>query len=273
VAARARDAHFVLLGEKHDNPDHHRLQAWVLARIVEGGRRPTLLFEMLDRGAEEPLARYLEGSPRDAAGLGSAVGWTERGWPPWEIYAPIAEVALAHALEMGPADLTREQIGEVHHGGTAALPQDLRRRTGLDEPLPEKTRKRMAVEISEAHCNVLPPEAVGGMVDVQRARDAHMADRVVQSAGEGGAVLIAGGRHVRSDRGVPAYMRSVPAERILTVRFIEVDRDLSDPSELVEESGARSSFDLLWFTPRVDEVDPCERYRERLEELRQSHEG
>src|SRR6266480_2784062 len=42
VAARR----FVLLGEKHDNPDHHRLQAWVVGALIAAGRRPAVAFEM-----------------------------------------------------------------------------------------------------------------------------------------------------------------------------------------------------------------------------------
>ena len=44
--AAARD--FVLLGEKHDNPDHHRLQAWMIDALVARGRRPAIAMEMLD---------------------------------------------------------------------------------------------------------------------------------------------------------------------------------------------------------------------------------
>src|SRR3954465_13282726 len=38
---------FVLLGERHDNPDHHRLQARALSELVKAGRRPAVVFEML----------------------------------------------------------------------------------------------------------------------------------------------------------------------------------------------------------------------------------
>jgi hypothetical protein len=36
--ARVGAARFVLLGEKHDNPDHHRLQAWVLRGLIAACR-------------------------------------------------------------------------------------------------------------------------------------------------------------------------------------------------------------------------------------------
>jgi hypothetical protein len=44
---------YVLLGEKHDNVDHHALQAQLLDAMREGGRRPAVAFEMLDASAQE----------------------------------------------------------------------------------------------------------------------------------------------------------------------------------------------------------------------------
>ena len=53
---RARDVDFVLLGEKHDNPDHHRLQAWLLSTLVREGRHRAVVFEMLTEAQETALA-------------------------------------------------------------------------------------------------------------------------------------------------------------------------------------------------------------------------
>ena len=40
LGAELDRAPFVLLGEKHDNPDHHRLQARILQELSAAGRRP-----------------------------------------------------------------------------------------------------------------------------------------------------------------------------------------------------------------------------------------
>src|SRR5262249_11227032 len=42
---RLSRAKFVLVGERHDNPDHHRLQAKVIAELVARGRRPAVVLE------------------------------------------------------------------------------------------------------------------------------------------------------------------------------------------------------------------------------------
>jgi len=48
VAARARDAEVIYLGELHDNPLHHAIQTRILEALLLDGRRPALAFEMDD---------------------------------------------------------------------------------------------------------------------------------------------------------------------------------------------------------------------------------
>src|SRR6185295_6220326 len=49
---------FVLLGERHDNPDHHRLQGRVVAAMVQAGRRPALVLEMLELAQQPAIDAY-----------------------------------------------------------------------------------------------------------------------------------------------------------------------------------------------------------------------
>jgi uncharacterized iron-regulated protein len=100
------------------------------------------------------------------------------------------------------------------------------------------------------------------MVTAQRARDAQMAERLLAAARDG-AVLIAGAGHVRTDRGVPAYLAGrVPAGGIASVAFVEVATDRTAPGDYAERFGAaRLPFDFVWFTTRADDGDPCARMR------------
>jgi hypothetical protein len=114
-----------------------------------------------------------------------------------------------------------------------------------------------------------PDAMLDAMIAVQRARDATLADALLASGGGDGAVLIAGAGHVRRDRGAPLYLaRRAPEQRVLALAFSEVPRgaaETDDPGRRAAELG--SAFDLVWFTPRVDDEDPCERFREQLQQL------
>ncbi|MFQ5521385.1 MAG: ChaN family lipoprotein, partial [Candidatus Methylomirabilia bacterium] len=92
LVSRLARGRFVLLGEKHDNPDHHVLQARLLRALIAVGRRPAVGFEMFNTDDAPAIATHLASAPTDAAGLGEAVGWDERGWPDWATYQPIAQV-------------------------------------------------------------------------------------------------------------------------------------------------------------------------------------
>ena len=93
LVTRLVASRFVLLGERHDNPDHHVLQAKLVHAMIEAGRRPALGFEMLSTDDAPAVIRYLARSPKDASGLGDAVNWARSGWPEWRFYQPIAQAA------------------------------------------------------------------------------------------------------------------------------------------------------------------------------------
>ena len=262
LAAAVSAARFALLGERHDHPEHHEFQAWLLRRMLESGRRPAVAFEMLDTTQAPALVRHLTTSPRDAAGLGDAVGWRTSGWPEWRFYQPIAETALAAGLPLVAANLPATVARAVVRGDLAALDPALVRRHALDRPAPAQAA--LEDEIRAAHCGALPDTLVPGMVVAQRARDAHMAERLVAGQRDG-AVLIAGAGHVRADHGVPRALAVLaPDAGVASVAFLEVADGWTAPADYVARFGAtRLPFDYVWFTARADNADHCARLRER----------
>jgi uncharacterized iron-regulated protein len=172
------------------------------------------------------------------------------------MYEPIVDAALRARLLLVAANLSDTTTGALRRGGVAALDPAVAARLGLDRPLPDDVRQRIATDIRDGHCGHLPEPAVDSFVVVQRARDAHMA-AAMRDAGADGAVLIGGAGHVRRDVGVP---RALPEGEVASVAFLEVRADTTTPPVL--------AVDYVWFTPRVDDRDPCERFRRDLERLR-----
>src|SRR5512142_434268 len=74
-------APFVLLGETHDNPDHHLLQARLVRAVTAAGRRPALVFEMLKNDQQAQVDEAVARDPRDPDALARAVDWKHGGWP------------------------------------------------------------------------------------------------------------------------------------------------------------------------------------------------
>jgi uncharacterized iron-regulated protein len=266
-------ADFVLLGEKHDNPDHHRLESAVVETLIRSGRHPAIAFEMFTADQSPALDAYLAAHPRDAVGIAAAIGWDERGWSPWPQYRPIAQAALDAGLPVVAADLARQTIRDVARTGPAALDPAFVARLALDRPLEPQIEDAMELELKMSHCNLLSDEAARRMAFVLRARDAYMADRLVaarDAASADSAVLVSGFGHARSDRGVPWQLaRLAPGRTTVAIALIEVSAERPEPGDYAEILGATAlPFDFVWFTPRADLDDPCASNADQLRQMK-----
>ncbi|HEX6439050.1 MAG TPA: ChaN family lipoprotein [Candidatus Binatia bacterium] len=272
LVKRLAPADFVLLGERHDNPDHHMLQAEVLRSLLAVGRRPAVGFEMLGLDDASIIAGHLAAAPDDAAGLGRAVNWNQRGWPDWAMYQPIAEAALQAKLRIVATNLPLATARKMTRDGLTALEPRMIRELGLDQPPPEPVFARMAADIRDAHCGYAPEQSLKAMVDVQRARDAQMAQSLIAAGDPGGAILVAGAGHVRTDYGIPVYLRQkTPDKRVISIAFVEVDEQRTEAqSYALPYPDRRLPFDYVWFTPRVDDEDPCEKFKSQFERMKKA---
>jgi len=272
LVKRLAGADFVLLGERHDNPDHHLLQAEALRSLIAVGRRPAVGFEMLGLDDAGAVANHLAAAPNDAAGLGQAVNWNKRGWPDWAMYQPIAEAALQAKLRIVPTNLPLATATKMTRNGLAALDPSMVRELRLDQPPPEPVFARMAADIRDAHCGYAPEEILKPMVDVQRARDSQMAESLMAAGDPDGAILVAGAGHVRNDYGIPIYLRAkAPEKRVISIAFVEVDAPKTEPqSYALSYPNAHLPFDYVWFTPRVDDEDPCEKFKSQFDRFKKA---
>jgi uncharacterized iron-regulated protein len=249
----ATEAQFVLIGERADNPDHHRLQTEIVSALQREARGPrAVAFEMISADRQLAMVEYLDAHPDDTAGLGAAADWPASGWPDWTLYEPIVQAALAKGAQIVAADLSEEQKRAVFEQGARGLRTSFVRRTGLDRDLALALTSDLHDQLRDARCAKLSPAVLSGMYQVQRARAAMLADRLAAASGKAGGILIAGNDRVRNDRGVPWYLaRLKPEARTLSIALVEVADGERRP-------GAGLPYDYVWFTARVDDrKDPC----------------
>ncbi len=235
---RLLPADVVILGEIHDNPDHHRNQAVAVAAL----KPRALVFEMLtpQQALQTPPDRS------DAAAMERAYGWQTSGWPDFAMYHPI--FAAAPQARIFGGDLPPGAARRAVSDGAARVFGADAPRYGLTAPLSPEDQSLREAEQRDAHCNALPENLLAGMVEAQRLRDAALARAVVQALEEtGGPVaVITGSGHARVDRGVPAVLaRVVPQVRVLSIGQIE------------GSAAAEQPFDLWIVTKAVPRDDPC----------------
>ena len=268
LVGAAKAARYVLLGEIHDNPDHHRLQAGIIDDLVEAGAEPAVVFEMIPETFADTLEALDGAGPQAMASLADTLNWSESGWPNFSIYAPIFESALGHGLSMRAGNLDRGTVRRLSSDGVEAMPETERRRLGVDKPLDPLDEKALDAELSGSHCDLLPREALAPMRLAQRLRDGAMADAMVSAAGKAGsAVLIAGAGHARTDRGVPSLLeRKDPDGRSVAVQMVEVTSSESDePADYGIGRDRPAPYDFTIFTPRADISDRCAAMRAAME--------
>ena len=272
LAARLVGPRFVLLGEQHDNPYHHLLQARVISLLVASGVRPAVAFEM--------LATDHAGAIRDCQiephctveEFRHAVEWDDSGWPAWQLYEPIFRTVINARLPIVAADITAGtlQLLMSSDAERAAERAAWIGYLGLERAMAPAERTELADEIRESHCNLAPEDVIPRMLRGQRARDAHLALVIERTATDRGTpvVLLAGFGHTRTDRGVPMYFTDASAiAQTLSLAFVEVDDDKErGPRDYARRfRGETLPFDLVWFTEEVEREDPCKVHKEKLE--------
>ena len=252
---RVAAADIALLGETHDNPAHHAIQTRLLQQALAAGRRPALALEQIDTEWQAAVDAARAGRA-DAAAIGAA-GKVAAGWQ-WPYYEPVVALAVEHRLPIVAANISRTRTRSIAAEGLEALGAGEAERLGLAAPWPEQRRAAMRQVLVDGHCGSDSP-MIDKLIDVQRARDAVMAD-VMLAAGTDGAFAIVGRGHARADLGVPLYLQQRAAgRRVLSLGMVEVSEKRRDPADYPD--AANGAHDLLWFTPRAVRADPCANFK------------
>jgi uncharacterized iron-regulated protein len=270
LRAAVASAGLLLLGEVHDNADHHLLQARLVRVATAGGKRPAIAFEMLDETEQKAVDAATAGGRASPEDIRDAVRWDESGWPAFAVYRPVFDAALDARLPIVAANLPRDRIRAASRTGVGALPDAVRERIERQGPLSPELKAEMRVEMAESHCGELPDSMLDPLIVGQRARDAQLASSVVEHATEDGAILITGSGHARLDRGVASYLSADERARlpVVSVAFEEVSASRSEPAEYDSADPEHQRFDFVVFTPGAEREDPCEKLREHLKKMK-----
>jgi uncharacterized iron-regulated protein len=247
----------VLLGEVHDNAEHHRQRATILRRAFIAGWRPAIAMEQFDRERQKDIDRARRERPRDVQHVidlaAPSKGVRVASWN-WDYYRPFVELALEFDVPLLAANLSNADTGKIVRDGYAAVFDEHElKRFGLDKPIPSALLAAQEQEIALGHCNALPSTILPAMARGQMARDAVMASILAPHASRG-VVLIAGNGHVRRDIGVLQWVIAARRVRALAVGFLERGKS----------SRIDSAFDVVVLTAAAERPDLCAEFIRRL---------
>ena len=139
MIAGLAERRILLLGESHDNPEHHRWQLHTLAALH--GRRPALVigFEMFPRSVQPALEAWSSGALAQDAFLKES-RWDEVwGFDP-NLYLPLLHFARQTRSPTVALNVERGLVARVGREGWQAVPTEARE--GLSDPAPASTDYR-----------------------------------------------------------------------------------------------------------------------------------
>lgn len=230
----------LIVGEQHDNPDHHQLQLWLLQALGERRPQGSLLLEMLtpDQQSRVDDIRRASTLPADLPG---ALNW-QSGWD-WNLYGPIVRFVLTQPYPLLAANLDSLEVRTVY-----AKPPTLNGRLS-NAP---SVKDELLAQINDSHCGLLPTSQMPAMLAVQQQRDRRMAKRLLSAPMP--SLLFAGAYHARKDVGVPIHVLDLGEPEAPTVLM------------LAEQGGevTPAMADYVWYTPATPAQDYCAEMRKQF---------
>ncbi|WP_325437255.1 ChaN family lipoprotein [Pseudomonas nitroreducens] len=233
----------VIVGEQHDNPDHHALELWLVRALAERRASGSVLLEMLGPEQQNAVSAAQASAAKGdmPSDLIAALRW-QPGWD-WSQYGPLVTWLVKQPAPLLAANLDRDEIMNIYRTkpqlqGSASTAASV--------------RNALLEDIRGSHCGLLPESQYPAMLAVQQQRDRRIAESF--KAAPEPSVLIAGGFHARRDLGVPLHLKDIDAAQGLKVVM------LAEVGKPVEPGQA----DYLWYTPAQPPTDYCAQMRGSL---------
>lgn len=232
----------VLLGENHENAEHHRWQLHTLAGLY--AYRPDMVvgFEMFPRAAQPALDTWSRGDSSESEFL-EATRWRQVWGYDADLYLPLFHFVRQSRLAMVALNVDRQLVARVGEVGWQAVPDDMKE--GVSDPAPAVPayRRALAEIYREAHLttpSATPEETepasddVARFVEAQLTWDRAMAQALAEARRQAPEALVVGilGRgHVEQGHGVPHQLADLGEADVAVLLAVEAgaDCDALDP--------------------------------------------
>lgn len=233
VLARAARESVVLIGERHDKPDHHRWELQTVAALTALHPKLVLGFEMFPRRVQGALDRWVAGELTEKDFL-KASDWAEVWGNETEHYLPLFHFARLNRIPMIALNVERAFVRTVGEKGLAAVAPE--KREGVSDPAaPSEAYLDRLFSVYAQHPEKGEKPARGDagfrrFVEAQQVWDRAMAQALAQAASRNPGALVVGimgAAHVSYGDGVPHQLRALGVERIASLLPWDTDGDCS----------------------------------------------
>lgn len=223
----------VIVGEKHDNADHHRVELWLLQQLPQQRAQGSVLLEMINPDQQarvDAVKQQVRGDEHiDWRNLPTQLGW-QSGWP-WAQYGDVVTTALAAPYPLLSANLDRSEVMAFYQ--RPLIPPGVLSTSAA-------VQQELAATIRFAHGGNIDAARLQAMVAIQQQRDRRMAEQLL--AAPTPSLLIAGGYHASKRVGVPLHMEDLqPAVKPVVLMLVEAGAEIG-----------KERADYLWTIPHAN---------------------
>ncbi|WP_241572742.1 ChaN family lipoprotein [Rosenbergiella nectarea] len=218
----------LVIGEKHDNAQHHQIELWLIKNLPRQRPQGSVLLEMLTADQQprvNQVKRWLKEDPvvRDGH-IQKLLNW-QKGWT-WERYGDIVMLALRAPYPLLNANIDRDQVMALYKRNE--FPE------GENSTTPA-VQKALRETITAMHEGNIEGQQLTSMLSIQQQRDRYMARQLLDAPTP--SLLIAGGYHASKSIGVPLHIKDLaPGAQPVVLMLAEKGMNIT-----VEQA------DYVWF--------------------------
>ena len=226
VVRAAENVRYILLGESHDHPEHHQMQADVISALAKSGRDVVVGFEMFTRPNQPNLYGWSLGWGSEDDFIQES-NWKKEWGFDFGIYRPVFQAVRQHRLPMVALNVPRDWVRTVGRGGYGALTDAQRAELPTGMSLENREHRSVFESLMGGH----PLEGTRGenMYAAQVLWDEGMADSALKWMARRAPnpksimVILAGSGHVMYGQGINARLLRQQGEKSVSVVMIEGD--------------------------------------------------
>jgi len=225
----------VLLGESHDDYDHHEWQLQTLAALHQLRPQMVIGFESFPRRVQPVLDKWIAGK-LSVRQLLEESDWSKVWNMPADLYLPLFRFARINRIPMIALNVDHSLIEAVAKKGWDAVPQDMRE--GLSHPAaPSENYRNFLYQIFQdhQHSKALGNNEFDFFVESQTTWDRAMAEALANRVDRGKreqrpplVVGIMGNGHIRFGFGVPHQLRDLGVDNFGTLLPVDPMDDCGD---------------------------------------------
>jgi len=238
VVAEMAKRDVVLLGEYHDEDDHHRWQVQMLSALHVLRPNMVIGFEMFPRRLQPVLDRWTKGELTLKQFLEQAE-WDKVWNTPPDLYVPLFQFARINRIPMVALNVDNKLNKTIREKGWEQVPEAEREGVGRPAPPPEAYRDYL-FDVFRMHADVHGAKgdkpskndaAFVRFVESQTTWDRAMAEALatrVKSDNKPLAVGIVGSGHLRFGHGIPHQLRDLGITNVGTLVATPSDTPCKD---------------------------------------------